>query len=139
MIARNTIRTNFAALLTTNGSWQAVYTSEPKSFGGQSPVVTLHDGPLDWEYLAAGHTPDAYSAEIWLTNYVRRGPNDNVDTAETALDTLFAAAAAVIKANRTGTGWTEVWLTPPTQPDYAMVDGVQYRLEQLRLIFVVRE
>ncbi|MBN2389892.1 MAG: hypothetical protein JXR84_04170 [Anaerolineae bacterium] len=138
VIARSTIRTALKALLDATTKWQATYTSQPKSFGGLSPVATLHDGPLDWELLAAGYTPDVYKAEIWLTNYVRRGPDDDTDTAETALDTLFAAVAGVVAASRKTTNWTLVDMASPTEPDYSMVDGVQYRSERIRLVFTLR-
>jgi hypothetical protein len=139
VIDRAAIRAAFAVLLEANGAWQVVYQSQPKSFGGQSPVATLHNAPLTWEALAAGWAPDMYQAEIWLTNYVRRGPDDDSDTAESALDTLLAAAMAVVAANRTSVNWTELTMLPPTEPDYVMVDGVQYRAERMRLQFTVRE
>jgi len=138
VIARSTIRGAIKTLLDATAKWQATYTSQPKSFGGVSPVATLHDGPLDWEFLAAGYTPDVYKAEIWLTNYVRRGPDDDADAAETMLDTLFAAVAGIVAANRKGTYWTLLDLAPPTEPDYAMVDGIQYRSERIRLVFTLR-
>ncbi len=139
MIDREAIRAGIQELLETNGAWQAVYASQPKSFGGQSPVATLHNAPLVWEALAAGFAPDLYEAEIWLTNYVRRGPEDDSAAAEALLDDLLEAAFAVVAANRIGAAWSEVVLVPPTEPDYAIVDGVQYRMERLRLLFTVRE
>ena len=138
VIARTAIRTAFKALLDATTTWQATYKSQPKSFGGQSPVATLHDGPLEWEFLAAGYTPDVYKAEIWLTNYVRRGADDDSDAAEAALDTLFQAVAGVVAANRAATNWTLCDLVPATEPDYVMVDGVQYRSERIRLMFTLR-
>lgn len=136
---RAVMRGALATLLEDAGDWQAVYDCQPKTFGGQSPVATVHNGPASFEFLAAGHTPTAYFYEFVVTNLVRRGPDDAEDAAEAALDALLEAILDVVNANRRTDEWTLLDLVGPTEPDYYMVDGVQYRAEAVTVRAVVRQ
>ncbi len=136
---RKAIREALQALFVAHGAWQAGYPSQPKTFGGQSPVFTLHNSNADWEHLAAGWAPQRFGYAFVLTNFVRRGPSDDADTAEETLDTLLAAAFTVVAANRSSALWTELDVIPPTEPDYFEVDGVQYRVEQIAILATIRQ
>jgi hypothetical protein len=138
MPGRGAIRAALKALFQANGAWVAGYSSQPKTFGGKSPVFTLHNDPLGWEWLAAGFAPDRYDVRFQLTNYVRRGQRDDADEAEAMLDALLEAAVAVVQANRTHALWATLEMENQTEPDYYLVDGVQYRVEVLRLTATVR-
>jgi hypothetical protein len=136
---RAVMRGALATLLSDAGEWQAVYDCQPKTFGGQSPVATIHNGPANFEFLAAGHAPVAYSYEFIITNHVRRGPDDAENAAEAALDALLEAVLDVVDENRRTDEWTLLDLAEMTAPDYYMVDGVQYRAEAIRVRATVRQ
>lgn len=117
------------ALLDAEGSWQAVYDHQPASFGGQSPVATVHSGGVEFPSETFGGDEDAVM-ELLVTNYVRR---DDADAAEDTLDALLIALVNVVKTNRTDANWSRLVVNGLTEPDYYVVDGVQYRAELIRL------
>lgn len=135
---RAAMRGALATLLEDTGDWQAVYDCQPKTFGGQSPVATVHNGPAMFEFLAAGHAPVAYFYDFIITNYVRRGPDDAEDAAETAMDSLLESVLDVVDENRRADEWTLLDLAEMTAPDYYVVDGVQYRAEAITVRATVR-
>lgn len=119
------------ALLDAEGSWQAVYDHQPASFGGQSPVSTVHNGGVEFPSETFGGGDEDAVMELLVTNYVKR---EDADAAEDTLDALLIALVDVVKANRKDDGnWDRLVVNGPTEPDYYVVDGVQYRAEIIRL------
>lgn len=135
---RETLRAALAALLEATETWQAVYTSQPKTFEGQSPVATVHNGPARFEFLAAGHAPQAYFYQFVVTNYARRGPDDDEATAEAQMDALLMEVLDVVDTHRREDEWTLLEIVGASAPDYYIVDGVQYRAEAVTLEAMVR-
>jgi hypothetical protein len=135
---RAALRGALATLLQTAGAWQVVYDCQPKTFSGQSPVATVHNGPASFEFLAAGHAPTAWFYEFEITNLVRRGPEDAEEAAEAALDALLETVLDVLDGNRRTDEWTLLDLVGATAPDYYIVDGVQYRAEAITVRATVR-
>jgi hypothetical protein len=128
--SRETRREKLKVLLEADGSWQAVYDHQPASFGGQSPIATVHNGGVEFPSETFGGDEDAVM-ELLVTNYVKR---DEPDAAEDTLDDLLAAVVDVVKVNRKSAGyWARLEVSGPTEPDYYVVDGVQYRAELIRL------
>lgn len=131
---RQTRRDRLKALLVAAGVWQEVYDHQPKSFQGQSPVATVHGGPVDFPLMTFGGDEDA-EIELWVTNFVKR---DDAAAAEDSLDALLLAVGDVVVANRKDAGfWNELFLRGPTEPDYPTIDGVQYRSELVRVVATV--
>ena len=133
---RDTRRDYLAALLTAEGSWQIVYNHQPTSFQGQSPVATVHSGPVEWENLTAARALQVVRMTLLVTNYMKR---DDAEDAEDQLDALLATVVGLVNDNaRVASIWNDLRITG-TEPDYYLVDGEQYRAEVIRVEATVYE
>lgn len=106
----------------------AAYESEAKSFGGQSPVLTVHsDGNRSdfTDYAREYH-------RFWVTWYWLR---DDPDTTEDALDDLAAAVRQTLIDNTEAAGyWQDLIFDEEfSEASYVIIDGNQYRSERLRV------
>jgi hypothetical protein len=120
-------RERLQQILAADGSWQATYKAQPASFEGQSPVVTIHNGPVDWAPLTGQRRLQQVTMTLLVTNYVKRG---DAEDAEDVLDALLARLVALVNANRqVPDAWNDLRVRGPTAPDYYLVDGEQYRAE----------
>lgn len=130
MNSRKDAREVIAALMSTITTFQAVYEYLKPDFGGLSPVCMLQsDGtrPADTTTLAGYEREHAILIGIWWARHA---------TVEDDIDNLSEDVWDVLEAN---TGPTADWggLTIDenfSQLDYPIVDGVQYRLEVVRVL-----
>lgn len=128
MPSRESRRDRIQALLTANGSWQQVYNHQPATFNQQSPVVTVHSGPVRTiDETFEGHR--LLQMGVVVTNFVKR---DDASSAEDTLDTLLQAVVQVVSDNQDDALWEYVEIDD-TEPDYVTVDGVAYRIEIIPL------
>ena len=132
MPSRELRRDRVQALLTANGSWQQVYNYQPKSFDQQSPVATVHNGPVRTIDEAFGGQA-MLQLGVVVTNFVKR---DDAADAEDTLDTLLQTVVQVIADNQDDSLWEYVEVDD-TAPDYVPVDGVPYRIEIIPLWLTV--
>lgn len=132
---RTDIRERWVALVTATGTWRAVYDHQPATFNGVSGVATVHGGPFGQEEVVFGDGEPDVVVTLLHTNYARR---DDPDVAEDEMDALLVATAQLAADNqKDGSGnWHELRLLD-TEPDYYVVDGQQYRAEQIRLEFKI--
>lgn len=128
MPSRQDKRDRIKAILEDDGSWQEVYDHQPKSFDGQSPVATVHSGPVRTIDEAFGGKKLLQTGVV-VTNFVKR---DDAATAEDALDTLLEKVIQLMADNQNDSEWEYVEVDD-TLPDYVTVDGVQYRAEIIPL------
>ncbi len=96
-------------------------------------MATVHSGPVRQVQDAFDDSQDV-QVEIWHTNYVKR---TDPDTAEDTLDDLLVVVGDMAIENRTDSNWDELRIEGPTQPEYLVIDGQQYRAEQIRLVMTV--
>ena len=135
MPSRQDKRDRIKAILDADGTWQAVYDHQPKSFGGQSPVATVHSGPVRTIEEAFGERK-LLQIGIIVTNLVKR---DDAAMAEDTLDALLEKVVQLMADNQSDAEWEYVEIED-TLPDYVTVDGVEYRAEIIPLwptIFMV--
>lgn len=132
--SRKTRRERLVSLLEATEDYQAVYDHQPKDFGGQSPVATVHDGPTDLGMFSASY--NEVRMGFVVTNYVRR---DAAATAEDQLDALLATVHQMVRDNVADSGyWDILEIGGPTEPDYYNIDGVQYRVERVPVTALVQ-
>lgn len=130
MNSRKAAREALATLLAGIATLQAVHDTLQTDFGGKSPVAMLSsDGtrPADITTLAGYEREHAILIGLWW----HRHP-----TVEDDIDDLSEDVFDLIEAN---TGPTAAWgsLTIDenfSQQDWPLVDGVQYRLEVIRVL-----
>lgn len=130
MDSRKAARQALAELLGTIPTFQAVYAELQADFGGLSPICMLaSDGsrPAETTVLAGYEREHAILIGIWWARH---------DTVEDDMDDLSQDVWDVLEAN---TGPTNDWggLTIDeqfSQTDWPIVDGVQYRLEVIRVL-----
>lgn len=110
---------------------QAVLAYPPLSLQGQSPVVSIHSG---------GTTPNFHSFNTNLidhtfvvTIFINREAHGI--TAEDVLDQMYTAVITAVRENITGTDYMELDVAQtPSQPAFAMIDGLSYRIEEITVI-----
>lgn len=116
---RQAIRDGLAALPV----FQAVYRSEQRSLGGQSPVVTMSSLQLAPQHITRGMIAHRYGYQItiWV---VAEG---DLEAVEDQLDAATAAAVDWLLTN----GYT---IEPSTKEPFGTIlndiDGVDYRAER---------
>jgi len=112
-----------------------VYDHQPKTFDGKTPVATVHGDLYEQEIDTFGGATQDVTVRLLHTNFVKR---DNADAAEDTLDDLLQAVGQVVAANRVDSqgNWQELHLER-AQPDYVIVDGEQYRSDEVTLVFTV--
>lgn len=133
IVDRASYREAIAALLTSEGSWQAVYDHQTKDFSQQSPVAMVHSGRVTWRETTFGGHGQEMQIMVIVTNLVKRS---DANAAEDTLDDLLQVVVGVAEANQDNALW-EALLVGDTEPDYYLIDGVQYRAERVPLIAVV--
>lgn len=124
-ILKTGIETDFAIV----GFVMPVYESEPKDFGGKSPVLTLHGGGTLTEF--ADYARERH--RFWLTTYWKR---DDPDTTEDAIDDLSQVVRQTLIDNSDEPGyWEDLEFDAQfSEMTYVLVDGVQYRSERMSVV-----
>lgn len=112
--------------------FRQVYSYEPRSFGGYSPVATIHAKSLDLVEDARGLT--SAGGEIWVTLYLAR-PEGQEAAVEDRMDDLARAAAFALAA-AFSPHVAQVQIGPsqsgyPTRP----LDNQTYRMERFAVRF----
>lgn len=121
-------RDRIKEILEDSGNWQAVYDHQPATFSQQSPVATVHSGPVRTVEEAFGGRK-LLQLGVVVTNFVKR---DDAAAAEDTLDTLLEAVVQLMADNQNDDLWEYVEVDD-TQPDYLTIDGVAYRVETIPL------
>jgi hypothetical protein len=123
--SRHTVRDDLVSKITSDiTTLQAVYGYLPKDFGGQSPVCTVENGPLQIDV-----TTDIYHQEFTLIVgfWIRRdgGAGSGLDaaTSEDMLDSLAQALATLLAKSYNAR------FSMPSDLFYDMIDGNDYRIE----------
>lgn len=131
-VARNQLKTvlkaGVEAIFDVDGWTLAAYASEPKSFDGNSPALSVHsDGSMTQfaDYAREWH-------RFWVTTYWKR---DGADTTEDSIDDLSAAVRQTLIDNTEVAGyWHDLVFDEDfSEIAYVDIDGVQYRTERLRV------
>lgn len=106
----------------------AAYEAEPKSFGGQSPALTLNSDGTRTDFVDYPREHHRF----WLRTYWRR---DDPDTTEDAIDDLSQAIRQTLIDNTEVSGyWSDLAFDDEfSEMAYVIIDGVQYRSEQMRV------
>lgn len=91
---RTQARTQAKTALLALNLFAAVYTSEPETFGGATPVAVLHSKSLAVTLDTVNDT--VLPCEFYLTIYIARPRDGDRDAVEDALDTLGRAAVLAI-------------------------------------------
>lgn len=125
---KSVLKTGIETIFNISGWTLAAYESEPKDFGGQSPVLTVNsDGSMTVfvDYARELH-------RFWVTTYWKR---DDPDTIEDAIDDLSKAVRQTLLDNAEEVGyWQDLLFDEEfSEVAYVIVDGVQYRTERLRV------
>lgn len=129
--SRQTRREWLKEILENEGSWQAAYDHQPASFEGQSPAATVHSGAMDWANVTGQRGVQVVTMEFLVTNFVKR---HDPAAAEDQLDSLLATVVELVNLHRQALGkWDDLRIVGPTEPDYYLVDGEQYRGELIRV------
>lgn len=141
---RTAIRNKLKDLLVGRGSWEAVYTAQPKVLGGISPVAEIYNGPLDalpgesYGDLESGGDVYGWLVHLHVENLVRRdSTGSDAEDAEATMDDLLEALHTVVQGNRSTTLWSDLWVMLPTEPVYHEIDGLQYRGELVTVVALV--
>ena len=114
---------------------QAFYKSQPRDFGGASPVVTVSGAGSDRPRMTQG----AGRSTFWLNVHVfvvfaLADGSWTEDDAEDRLDDIEAAVAAVIQNNRRLSGfWEALDYESRSAAGSVEVGGVEYRREVIPL------
>lgn len=135
--SRTERRRHIAGLMEASGAWQVVEAHQPGTFGGKSPVATVHNGPVNWQALTSRRSGGKanYQMTFLVTNLVKR---EDTGDAEDQLDDLLVALLDLVEKNPKAPGlWLDLRAQGPTEPDYFIIDGQQYRGEVVRLVATV--
>lgn len=145
MIARSTVRKEFAALLDTalvgtGKPAQVVYDHRVSDFAGASPVVVVSSGPIQRLIENLGNCDHAV---ILLHVYVfvlyadGAGTWDEAD-AEDAVDAIEAIIAETVINNQHGVNWNSAaYVEAPTDLTGVVIGGQEYQRELIQIKFEV--
>ena len=123
---KTVIKTGIETAYDIDGFVMPVFKSEPKDFGGQSPVLTLNSDGTMTEF--ADYARERH--RFWLTTYWKR---DDADTTEDAIDDLSQIVRQTLIDNSEAQGyWEDLEFDGEfSNMAYVLVDGVQYRSERM--------
>jgi len=125
---RSSVRAEIAALFSDITELQAVYAYPPLQLLGQSPVLTIHgNGSLPRMVSAAVNQFDHHYI---ISIYVNREAH-GAEESENLLDSIFTKVMQAIRDNISGTTFTNIVADSRTQPSFAIIDGKQYRVEEI--------
>lgn len=122
MATRQTIREGLAALFTT--TFNAVYAYAPLDLQGYTKVLTVYSG-------GSYYTRESQALQhgfhlLYLAVYVKRASGENT---EDVLDACHEYIRSVVAANQSSANWEHLLLEDPTDPSFAEISGVPYRVE----------
>lgn len=127
LTGRKTIRQTLATLLGEITEYQTGWDHQVKKTNGISPVFTVHsDGTrrLYSDYVQEMH-------RFVVSILVKRVDDD---TSEDLIDDLELLTVQKLADNAQHTYWQDLEIDPDfSQMDYPLIEGIQYRREQLRL------
>lgn len=123
---KSVLKTGIETIFDIDGWTLAAYESEPKDFGGQSPVLTVNsDGTMTVfvDYARELH-------RFWVGWYWKR---DDPDTAEDMLDDLSQAVRQTLIDHAEEVGyWSDLIFDEQfSEAAYVVIEGVQYRGERM--------
>lgn len=123
---KSTLKTGIETILDIDGFTMPAYASEPKDFGGQSPVVTVHGNGTMTEF--ADYARERH--RFLVTTYWLR---DDPDTTEDGIDDLSQAIRQTLIDNTEVSGyWVDLDFDMEFSSEaYVIIDGRQYRSEQM--------
>jgi hypothetical protein len=128
--SRKAARQALATLLDTIATFQEVYNREPPDFGGLSPVAMVRsEGTRPGPALALGafHREHALLISLYW-KWQSTTEDDLDDLSEDVLDLLEANSGPT--AN-----WDSLTVDETfSAMDYPIIDGVMYRVEQIRVM-----
>jgi len=133
LVTRETIRDGLVTLATATGKWQAVYGYVPKdnAVRGQSPfLVILSLGTLQ-SMESEGKNPAEYSLSVMSHVLMNDKGSWTEANAEDKLDELDKVLRQLIRDNASGSSYCDAFtfLASPSQTDFVMIGGEQYRTE----------
>lgn len=110
----------------------AAYASEPKDFGGRSPVLTVHGDGTRTEF----GSPNIEYHKTWVTMYWKR---DAPATTEDKIDDMHHAVRQTLINNAELAGyWNDLLFDEDfSEMAYVLIENVQYRTERLPVTIVV--
>lgn len=129
---KTTIKSGVEAIFDIDGFALAAYESEPKSFGGNSPAVTINSDGTRTEFAS----PPVEYHRFWLRTYWHR---DDPDTTEDGIDDLAQAIRQTLINNaELANYWNDILFDDEfSEVTYVLIDNNQYRTEQMRVILKV--
>lgn len=138
--SRKTIRDDIAGLITTNGSWQNVYSGMPNfsdDIAGRSPLCTVLSSSTATEFAGENVNPRTHSFLVtnWVVYSVDRD-SWTYNDAEDLLDTLEFTLAQVIRDNAAGSGVADSLEFDglPSTIDRTEIQNVRYIRETFTVI-----
>jgi len=123
---KSVLKTGIETIFNIDDFVMPAYESEPKDFGGMSPVVTVHGNGSMSQFAD-------YARELhrfFVTTYWKR---DDPDTTEDGIDDLSLAIRQTLIDNTESQGyWVDLIFDEEfSEMTYVIIDGVQYRSERM--------
>lgn len=121
--SRKTARESLASALTTGmTSAQAVYDYIPNDFA-TSPVATVSSWSSDPDFGSADFNSIEFIVTFWVLRLNKEADIDYTAEAEDEIDALDQEFKTTLKS------WNNGVIARPSETDYAIVNGKQYRTE----------
>ena len=138
-VARIAVGTALGAVLTDA---QAVYTTQPASFGGLSPVVVVASAGADREGLPrrtlGGPVAPLFYLDVYVfvATVIKDGSgNDVLNTdADNQLDAIEAGVAQFVASYRSS-AWSAISYDGRSATEFVtVIDGTEYKREKIALV-----
>lgn len=128
LTARETIRAEISALFDSISEVQDNIAYPPLELKGQSPVISTHTGGTRPTFTSASANEIYHSFVV--TVYVNREAH-GASGAETLLDQIVMKVLQAIRDDVSGTSYMTLAVSGRSEPDFAVIDGIQYRVEEI--------
>jgi hypothetical protein len=128
MATRQSAREALAALFVANGSFTTVNDFAPIDLKGTTKVLNIYARASRMDRMSRDvrNNFHVFNLDVFVK---RTGTGADEDD----LDTLHEAIVTVCVANPTNANWNHLELSEPSEPLFAEVAGIPYRLERHRV------
>lgn len=130
LTARETIRAEISALFDSISELQSNVAYPPLELKGQSPVLSLHTGGTSPTFTSA--SANEIYHQFVVTVYVNREAH-GAENSETLLDQIVLKVLQKIRDDVSGTSYMTLEVKGRSGAQFAEIDGIQYRLEEITL------
>lgn len=128
MATRKQVRQALVTLFDANSTFNLVLGYLPLDLRGATKVLCLYSESTTHDFIS-GHLNNNFYT-FYLDTLVKRTDSD---ADENDLDDMHEAIRSVVRANIPNANWDELELSDSSDPLFAELSGVPYRVEQHRL------